>query len=697
MRRNSCSTIKLVWCAFLIMTLTALTTGCGERSTKSEGAAVVITSLVVVPATVQEGRSAVIDLVVQDDAGRPLSGVEVSFSVSPTNVGHCSPALDTTDANGSAGTVFNAAGAGAAVIRAGIDGVTSKTVPVEVVAQTVSTEPLTIEIAPDVLPADGLSTGQVEVTVRDTSGFLVEDGTVVKFTAGERFIDVDEDGYFTEGVDELTSDANQNGEWDPVGFIPLYGTTTDGEVNLTYIAGFRTGTAHIKVTTDVYGELLQDDASLLLVPTDSVAYIVLMPEDPVIQVRGTGGAEATQVRAILYDDNGSRVGKDLPVEFYIMYGPGGGEALNGVTSDSITVNTNSYGEAVVTLSSGTKSGVVKLRAKSGGVLSSSSIVTVCAGPPVEISVGVNPYNIRGWDEDCVEASVCACVGDMYGNPVPDSTSVHFGTEEGVVTCCDKTEEGCVYATYRSCDPRGDGRVMIWAETWGESGMLADTCLLIISGPPASINFLIYPEWLWADGIHNGQVRVEVLDANGNFVVDKTPVEMSTTFGTVASGLTADGRYASIYDTRLVSQTLNQDYSMPYGDQDDGVGAVSTLTAKSGVVSASVDVSYVTGYTYGKNCEINMVLPVPRGATVPVTVIIRDAYGTPLGGHHIVADQAHTIGGTIVGSDYTNEFGEAVDFSFIATTDPNVSAGALSLCDEDPRGGVCLAFEIQLAD
>ena len=90
-------------------------------------------------------------------------------------------------------------------------------------------------------------------------------------------------------------------------------------------------------------------------------------------------------------------------------------------------------------------------------------------------------------------------------------------------------------------------------------------------------------------------------------------------------------------------------------------------------------------------------PVPRGATVPVEIIIKDAYGIPLGGHRIVGDQAHTAGGTIVGSDYTNKFGQAVDFSFIATTDPNVSAGVISFCDEDPRGGVCIAFEIQLAD
>ncbi|MGB2696722.1 MAG: hypothetical protein WBD28_02535, partial [Candidatus Zixiibacteriota bacterium] len=391
-----------------------------------------IKSLVIVPPTVQEGGTGVVDVVVEDDANNPVSGVIVSFSVSPSNIGYCSSQVDTTDANGSAGTVFTATASGIAIIRASIEGDVAKTIQVEVVASEAITKPLSIEITPAVLLADGISTSRIKVTVSDTTGNLAEDGTVVKFSGGEKFEDVDEDGYFTEGVDELTSDANQDGKWNPIGFVPSYALTDDGQVAVTYIAGFRTGTAYIKVTSNLHGHLLQDDADLLLVPTDSVAYIVLIPDQPVIQVRGTGGAEATQIRAICYDDNGNRVGADFPVEFYIIFGPNGGESLNGVVSDSITIKTNSYGEAIITLLSGTKSGPVKLRAKVGNMLSSSTIVTICAGSPVEISLSPYYCNIPGCDEDCMEDSICACVVDKYGNPVPDSTSVYFGTEEGMV-------------------------------------------------------------------------------------------------------------------------------------------------------------------------------------------------------------------------------------------------------------------------
>ncbi len=677
--------------------LSLLVMGCSEKSTKESEKVVLIKSLKASSSAVQKGQTSVVDVTVEDDANRPVSGVQVSFSVFPASIGYCSPSVDTTDENGSAGTIFTATDFGTATIEASVAGAESKTIQIEVVTSGGTIKPLQIEVTPNLLPADGISVCTVKVTVSDTVGNLAEDGTVVKFSAGEKFEDTDADGYFTEGIDELKYDVNQDGRWNPIGFIPSYALTEDGEVRVNYIAGLRTGTAYIKVTSEPTGNFLQEDVSILLVPTDTVAYIVLMPDNAKIQVRGTGGLEATQITAICYDDNGNRVGADWPVEFYIMNGPGGGEALNGVAQDSVTINTNSYGEAKVTLSSGTKSGPVRLRAKVGAVLSYSSVVTICAGPPKDISLGVTPCNIRGWDKDCVEATICACVVDLYGNPVPDSTSVHFGTEEGMVHCCDKTENGCAYTTYLSGDPRNDGKAKIWAETWGEEGKISDTCMLIVSGPPASVTFLTYPSSLLADGVSKGDVVVEVLDVNGNFVLDQTAVEMKTQFGSINSGNTSDGCYASLFETEFVSEVLPQDYSLTYTDHDDGIGVVNVLTAKSGFVSSSVNITFLTGNTYSKNCDIDMETSVPHGSTVPVVVIIRDRYGNPLGGHLVVADSANTSGGTITGSAYTNGFGEATGFSFTATTDPAIENGVVSFCDQDPRGGVCIAVKIEIAD
>ncbi len=697
-RKKFGSLEKICWVLLSFSLVWMMIMGCSEKSTKDSETVVLIKSLSIAPSgELQKGQTAVVDVMVEDDADRPVSGVQVSFSVTPATVGYCSPSVDTTDENGSAATVFTPTDFGTATIQASVAGAESKTVQIQVVTSGGTIKPLEIDVNPNLLPADGISICTVKVTVSDTTGNLAEDGTVVKFAAGEKFEDTDGDGYFTEGIDELKYDVNQDERWNPIGFIPSYGLTENGEVEINYIAGLRTGTAYIKVTTELDGNLLQEDVSLLLVPTDTVAYIVLLPDQPTLQVRGTGGDEATHIRAICYDDNGNRAGGDWPVEFYIINGPGGGECLNGVAQDSITINTSSYGEATVTLSAGTKSGPVRLRAKVGAVLSYSTIVTICSGPPTDISLGVTPCNIRGWDVDCVEATICACLVDTYGNPVPDSTSVHFGTEEGMVRSSDKTEQGCAYTTYLSGDPRNDGLAKIWAQTWGEEGIISDTCVLTVSGPPASVTILNYPATLLADGVSKGDVLVEVLDVNGNFVVDQTSVEMKTTFGSISSGVTSDGCYASLYETELISQILPQDYSMTYPDLDDGIGAMNVLTAKSGFVSSSVNVTFLTANTYSKNCDIDIEASVPHGSTVPVVVVIRDRYGNPLGGHHIVADNDNTSGGTVSGSAYTNAFGEATGFIFTATTDPAIENGVVSFCDEDPRGGVCIAVKIEISD
>jgi hypothetical protein len=686
------------WVALILLAIATLMVGCSNnRSTKEEDRAVIIKSLYVA-SSVQKGETGTVDVEVKDDNDDPVSGVRVSFSVSPASIGYCTPAEDTTDANGLAASVFTATDLGTATIQASAEGAQSKTAQVQVVStEEETTNPVEIDISPLWLPADGISTSTVTATITDSAGTLVEDGTVVKFVAGEDFEDVDGDGYYTEGIDQLRYDTNGDGKWNPMGIIAPYAFTQNGVAEVTYTAGHRTGTAYIKVTTGPAGRQVQDYATILLVPTDTVAYIVLTAENPSIQVKGTGGMEATQIFAVCYDDNGNRVDEDFPVEFYIISGPGGGENLNGEETEPVVVNTNPYGEAQVTLSSGTVSGTVRIRAKASSILSYSTIVTISAGPPFDISLGVLPCNIRGWDKDCVEADICACLVDKYGNPVPDLTAVYFSTEEGMVQSNDQTEDGCAYTKYLSGDPRNNGLAIIWAETRGESGIVKDSTILKVSGPPASVTFLSYPHSLLADGISKGDVSVEVLDVNDNFVVDGTPVKMKTNFGSVTDGATSDGCYASLYETEFVSEVLPQDYSVPDPYLDDGVGVINVLTAKSGFVSASVNITFLTGYTYSKNCEIDMESQVPHGATVPIVVTISDRYGNPLGGHKIVADQTQTTNGVITGIGYTNAFGEATGFTFTATTDFSLESAIVTLCDEDPRGGVCIAKKIELSD
>jgi hypothetical protein len=175
------------------------------------------------------------------------------------------------------------------------------------------------------------------------------------------------------------------------------------------------------------------------------------------------------------------------------------------------------------------------------------------------------------------------------------------------------------------------------------------------------------------------------------------VQLKTAFGSIISGNSADGCYASSYETEFMSQVLLQDYHVSNPHLDDGIGAINVLTAKAGFISNSVNITFLTVNTYSKNCEIDIEGSVPHGSTVPVVVIIKDRYGNPLGGHLVEADVANTSGGIISGSAYTNEFGEATGFVYVATTNPAIQNGVVAFCDMDPRGGVCIAKKIEIAD
>jgi adhesin/invasin len=482
------SVFALLFAAFALLMI-----GCSERVTKVGEEAVVTTSLsLFAPSSVLKDQTVAVNGEITDQDGDPVSGVEVSFSVTPSSLGFFTPSVATTDASGLASSVFTATESGMGTIVAAAEG-TQKTSQIEVVTSQEEAQPLEIEILPSWLPADGISTSTVKVTVTDATGALVQNGTLVKFAAGEEFADNDGDGYFTQGIDDLTYDTNQDGAWNPIGSIAADGLTQNGVAQVTYTAGFRTGTAYIKVTADLVSQQLQEQTHLLLVPADSVAYIVLAPDHSSIQVRGTGGVEATQITATCFDDNGNRVAEDFPVDFNIVYGPDGGENLNGATSYPVTINTNSWGQATVTLLSGTKSGVVRVQAQVGTVLSSAPMVTICSGPPYDISVGVSPCNIRGWDINCVEAELCACAVDVYGNPVPDSTAVHFSTEEGMVLASAVTENGCAYSTFSSADPRIDGIATITAETEGEAGAVSGFTNLRDRGRSRSRKRLYQPD------------------------------------------------------------------------------------------------------------------------------------------------------------------------------------------------------------
>jgi hypothetical protein len=384
----------------------------------------------------------------------------------------------------------------------------------------------------------------------------------------------------------------------------------------------------------------------------------------------------------------------------INAGPGGGENLNGDPIGPVRVYTDDNGEAVVTFNSGIIAGTARIRATAGTVVSAATQVAMISGPPAYVSVGAEDCNVPSWEHVNMTNAIVAVVNDEWGNECADSTAVHFWTEQGTIEGFDGTrisftERGLAKSIWKSSKPKDDGYVFYWAET--EGGEVADTSMFLESGMPGTTTILVYPVSLLADGLDKGTVIVRTLDINAVFMDTDYPIELKTTYGTISSGQLGDGCHSSYFETELSSQTFTQDKS--YSIPDDGIIGVSLLEAIAGGYFGAYDsknVIFQSAAAYIKNCEVEVETTIPHNFTVPVSVIIKDRYGNPLGGHQVVISSET---GQIAGNpQYTDAWGVANGFSY--TTSPNfaVEVDFLYAQDLDPGyGGITITKKITVKD
>lgn len=648
------------------------------------------------PDSLSQSSTTVVSITAFNSSSQPVTGVVVTFAVEPQNGGTFTPAVDTTGANGVAGTIFTPSRAGNMILYATSGAVNSPYVSVTVASTNqASSGNITLDVAPSLLTADGISSAQVTIGVADDNDNPAPESTLVKLTAGERFVDVDGNGYFSTG-DTLLIDYNGNTEWDPIGFIPSVAYTHNGEVTVDYTAGTEATTAYIKATVTNGGAFNgAAETSVQLRPDAAIFAIELTTDDAGIQVRHTGGIETTNLRAICYDVNGNTVPEGIAVNFVIADGPGGGENIAGQGLGPVSAITNANGMATVPVWSGTISGTLRLYASCGTILSNATFVAVYAGPPYYIAVGAENCNIQGWNTVNTENKIAAVVSDVYHNPVQDEVVVYFTVDEGVIGAYATTKDstGVASVIFRTSLPQDDGIVWVEAETSG--GTVASSTFFYNSGLPAAIDIAMSPQTLLANGSTKATIWSDVRDVNGNFVIDGTQVKNKALYGAVGTGGTKDGCHASIFEDTYTAPVLEQDYSMT-GGVDNGIGAIDVITSRSGFVGQSVVCTLLTSSSfYAKSSIALNSSTIPYNATgVPIRVIIKDRYGNPLGDHTLSANiSAGTmVGGT--GTQKTNTFGEAFGFLFNAPAAPPPDStgkipntpALITVTDTDPLGG-----------
>ncbi len=670
--------------------------GCsaGSRSSSSTGSGGTIINIsqpTAIPSDLNEGETSVIEVTVTDGDNTPVEGVSVDFIVSPSGGGYFTPPTAITDTNGLASAVFTAQQPGTMSIAAMAEGNQSTYTSITVASTGQQTSGnLEISVNPGLLIADGASSATVSVTVRDIDDNPAPAGTVVRFAAGERFDDVDGDGYWTRNVDALISDYNSNGDWDPIGLIPGSATTdASGVASATYTAGTVATMVYIKTTVtgtaDYDGTI---ESSVQLAPDVDVYSIELSSEATGIQVQHTGGIETTDMHATCYDINGDPVPEGQTVTFVITDGPGGGENIAGQDYGPVAALTNSSGVATVPVWSGTISGTIRIYASSGTALSNATFIVVHAGPPYYIGIRTELCNMDGWNTVNREQHISAAVADLFHNPVQNGVAVYFTVDEGIIGAYGITQDstGVAGTVFRTGEPQVDGIVWVWGETSG--GAVVGSTFFINSYIPDHIYGSIMPTVVPANGSATAAFRADVRDLNDNFVVGGTGVTTKTLFGAASGGGTVDGCHASVFKGEYGSATLDQDYSVT-GIDDDGIGGIDVITLESGFADTAIVCTLTTEYAFAGESSFEMqASSIPYGATnVPFHVIVKDRYGNPLADHTMTATAS---AGTIAAgteSQETNTFGEAFGFRYNAPVDSTVGKSALIIVtDGDVRGG-----------
>lgn len=645
------------------------------------------------PAAFEEGATSIIEVTVTDENGDPIEGIEIAFGVTPVTGGSFNPPSQTTNALGIAAAIFTPAESGSMQVYGAYGTISSAYANLIVAAGTgteTTTGNLTMSMSPSLLTADGSSTATLVIQVTDAAANAAPDSTVVKLVAGEKFDDVDGNGYWGLG-DSLMFDYNANETWDAVGNIPAVAYTTNGSVTVTYTAGTEATTAFIKATVSGTGAFDGSvESSIQLTPNATVHAIEVSTDVTGIQVRHTGGLEMTNLEAICYDANGNTVPEGITVEFTIADGPGGGENINGLGAGPVSMTTNSQGVATAQVWAGTISGTLRLYASSGVVLSNATFVSVFAGPPYYLGVGTDFCNINGWNTINREMYVDAVVADVYHNPVQDEVVVYFTVDEGIIDAYGITSDstGIAQAIFRTGPPQNDGVIWVWAETSG--GTIVCSTYFYNSSPPAFVNLSISPAGIDVAPDEMATVTVEILDVNGNFVVDGTEATGKAKYGSVSGGATEDGCLASFFNTEYrPTIPLKRDYSTP-GGNDDGIGAVDVLTFESGWAGSSINcILYTDVANYGESSITLRESTVPYGSTENVVeVIILDRQGNPLGDHTLTATISNGTMTTATGE--TNSYGESFGMMFSAPADStNGTTGIITVTDTDPRGGIKL--------
>jgi hypothetical protein len=209
----------------------------------------------------------------------------------------------------------------------------------------------------------------------------------------------------------------------------------------------------------------------------SVAFVSATPEE--IFLKGSGFVENSNIVFQVRDANGRGVpNRQVLLEPTTL---AGGILFDG-GAVPVTKQTDSEGNVIVRINSGTVPTPVRVRATLVGVTPAvstvSSSLAIAVGLPSQqnFSLAQGTHNIEGYERDGVPNTYTVIASDRLGNPVPAGTAINFIAEGGQVQAIRQTTTANglaqAVANFQTSSPRpADGRVTVLAYALGEESFL----------------------------------------------------------------------------------------------------------------------------------------------------------------------------------------------------------------------------------
>ncbi|MCH8941010.1 MAG: Ig-like domain-containing protein [Bacteroidetes bacterium] len=361
---------------------------------------------------------------------------------------------------------------------------------------------------------------------------------------------------------------------------------TDVDITLTIFtskSGFVTDTATATVvpSTTLNLDLIKLSPITTGTPPsgDPVSIFLSSQSTTSIGVRASGSVETASLIFEVRDSSNTPIdlAHSVNVKFTLLAAPGGGEIIS-----PSSVTTNNLGQATVNITSGTKAGVVQIRAQidlaSVTIISDPVSVAIHGGLPDLSHFSVIPslVNFPALDQFGTIMTVSVSVGDKYSNPVKTGTVVSFITTGGIIEGSIATnDQGGGTVNLISGNPKpvdailGPGFATVTATTVDENHVtISRDAIILFSGIPT---ISISPSTFAIANGGSQNFTYTVFDENGNPLGKGTQITV-TVDGTSVS---AQGQInVELPDTQSPVWTQ---FSFTVFDTDDSTNVVKPVS------------------------------------------------------------------------------------------------------------------------